>query len=60
MNNVHTTWCTHFIKYKDKNYDISRIYDLSNHTKVPIKKRNIITTSKVGLFYRKCSLLSVL
>ena len=45
--NVHTSWCSHLIKDKEKNYDITQIYDLLNHTKVLVEKRYKKTTSSV-------------
>ena len=60
LNNVHRAWCAHLIKYNDKNYDVSRIYDLSNQTKVLVKKRNMTTTSKDDSFHGRCNVLSAL
>ena len=60
MNNTYSTWYAYLIKDKDKNYNVSRIYNLSNHTTVPVKKRNMTTTSKDGSFHGRFSVLSVL
>ena len=52
MNNVHNSWCADLIKINDQNYDISMTYDLSNHKKVPVKRRNQESTSTIEHFHR--------
>ena len=48
------------VKDKDKLFDISKIYDLSNHEKVPNEKINVTTTSHVDSFHGRFSVLSAL
>ena len=52
MNNVHISWRAYLIKINDQNYDISMTYDLSNHKKVPVKRRNQESTSTIESFRR--------
>ena len=42
MINVHTSWCSHLFKDKDKSYNITQTYDLLNHTKMPVENEIII------------------
>ena len=58
MKNVHIVWCSHLVY--DKIFDISKTYDLSNHSKVPVKKRNETTTLEVHSFLGRFSVLSAL
>ena len=60
MRNVHTSWCSHLIKDKDKSYDITQIYDVLNNIKVLVEKRHEKTTSPVNTFHGRFSVLSAL
>ena len=60
MINVHTSWCLYLIKDKEKSYNITQTYDLSNHTKVLIEERHEKTTSLVNTFHGRFSVLSAL
>ena len=48
------------IKDKDKNYDITQMYNLLNNIKVLVEKRHEKTTSSVNTFHGRFSVLSVL
>ena len=58
--NGHTSLCSHLIKNKDNIYDITQTYDLLNHTKVPVEKIHIKTTSSVNMFHGRFSVSSAL
>ena len=49
-----------WFKIKTTQFNISKTCDLSNHTKVPVTKRNITTTPHVDSFNGRFSVLSVL
>ena len=55
---AHTTWCSH-LKI-DKECDVSKKYDLSNHAKAPVKGRNKFTISIITSFHGRFSVLSAL
>ena len=48
------------IKDNDKIYDVTKKYDLLNHTKVPIEKKYENTTLLVNTCHEKCNVLSML
>ena len=60
MKNIHTALCSPLVQDNDKDFDFPKTHDLSNHTKVPVKKRNVTIISQVDHFHGRYSVLSVL